>query len=466
MDADEAPDGFELETWMEIIHGSPSSYHDYYHNCPKLMRNHDRIRNVFNIFPYYHYYAKRMGQEGLLESYERGGMGWRPRLETAGPWPRVAEAYEQLVAADAQRRGFDRNFNELWFREITDPARRPESFTKGMFGSPQTAASPRAFSHLSEATAEEAVCRYGDTVPRPGTSHDERDPRIDVRKLLNREIYDLTLWCCHSGCYPMPSWRQERTSSLPSAEEAAEGTQVYVRSVPIGADAPRGETVVEVLERECVDAAKALQDAGFRPAVLNLANRQHPGGSVLDGARAQEESLFRRSTLALSLYPFDAQSAGHLGLPLRAQAYPLDRDEGSVYSRGVVFFRGHEAEDCPFLAKPFALDVVTVPALNRPTLAAPQELCPEHAEATKRKMRAILRACFHGGNDAIVLGAFGCGAFRNPPAHIARLFHEVFEEPEFRGVFRRLTFAILDDHNSRHAHNPEGNLIPFQRVFA
>lgn len=86
-------------------------------------------------------------------------------------------------------------------------------------------------------------------------------------------------------------------------------------------------------------------------------------------------------------------------------------------------------------------------------------------EATKRKMRAILRACFHGGNDAIVLGAFGCGAFRNPPAHIARLFREVFEEPEFRGVFRRLTFAILDDHNAHHSHNPEGNLLPFQRVF-
>ena len=114
---------------------------------------------------------------------------------------------------------------------------------------------------------------------------------------------------------------------------------------------------------------------------------------------------------------------------------------------------------------PFMLDVVTVPAINRPTLVAPEEICPDHAEATKRKIRAILRACFHGGNDAIVLGAFGCGAFRNPPAHIARLFREVFEESEFRGVFRRLVFAILDDHNARHSHNPDGNLLPFQRVF-
>lgn len=428
MDAIEAPDGFELETWVEMTgHGEP--------------------------FPYYHYYARRQGAEGMLEVYEAGACGWRPRLESAGPWPRVAEAYEQLVAADAGKRGF---------AEIVDPARRPEAFTKGMYGSPQTPASPLAFRNLAEATAEEAMRRYGGGAPMRWSEGDRRDPRIDVRKLLNREIYAGTLRCCLSGQYRAPSGRRVR---LPSAEEAAEGTQVYVRSAPIGAGTPRVETSVEVVEQDCVEAARALLEAGFRPAVLNLANRQHPGGGVIGGARAQEESLFRRSTLALSLYPFDAWHAKFAGVTLREQAYPLDRDEGSIHSRGVVFFRGREAEGCPFLKKPFAVDVVTVPAINRPTLVAPEEICPEHAEATKGKMRAILRACFHGGNDAIVLGAFGCGAFQNPPAHIARLFREVFEEAEFRGVFRRLVFAILDDHNAWRPHNPEGNLLPFRRVF-
>lgn len=428
MDAIEAPDGFELETWVELKgHGEP--------------------------FPYYHYYAQRRGAEGVLEVYEAGGCGWRPRLKSAGPWPRVTEAYEQLVAADARKRGF---------AEIVDPARRPKGFTKGMYGSPQTPASPLAFRHLAEATEEEAVRRYGDGAPARWSEGDWRDPRIDVRKLLNREIYAETLRCCLAGRYRTPSGRRV---CLPRAEETADRTRVYVRSVPIGAEAPRGKTTVEVVEQDCVETAKALVDAGFRPAVLNLANRQHPGGGVIGGARAQEESLFRRSTLALALYPFDAWHAKFAGLTLREQAYPLDRDEGSIHSRGVVFFRGREAEGAPFLEEPFAVDVVTVPAINRPTLVAPEEICPEHAEATKGKMRAILRACFHGGNDAIVLGAFGCGAFQNPPAHIARLFREVFEEAEFRGVFQRLVFAILDDHNARKSHNPEGNLLPFRRVF-
>jgi hypothetical protein len=41
----------------------------------------------------------------------------------------------------------------------------------------------------------------------------------------------------------------------------------------------------------------------------------------------------------------------------------------------------------------------------------------------------------------------------------------VFEEEEFAGRFRVVVFAIIDDHNSRHAHNPQGNVLPFQAVF-
>ena len=71
-------------------------------------------------------------------------------------------------------------------------------------------------------------------------------------------------------------------------------------------------------------------------------------------------------------------------------------------------------------------------------------------------MRTIFRIGLLHYHDSLVLGAFGCGAFRNPPAHITRLFHEVMEEEEFKNKYKLLVFAILDDHNARLKHNPEG----------
>ena len=70
------------------------------------------------------------------------------------------------------------------------------------------------------------------------------------------------------------------------------------------------------------------------------------------------------------------------------------------------------------------------------------------------------------GHDSLVLGALGCGAFRNPPHHIAKLFHEVIQEVEFANKYKRLVFAILDDHNAHREHNKEGNFLPFAREFA
>ncbi|UKK52313.1 DUF2263 domain-containing protein [Prevotella sp. E13-17] len=54
---------------------------------------------------------------------------------------------------------------------------------------------------------------------------------------------------------------------------------------------------------------------------------------------------------------------------------------------------------------------------------------------------------------------------RNPPRHVASLFHEVMDEPEFKNRYRFIVFAILDDHNAHQKHNPVGNFRPFAEEF-
>jgi len=67
--------------------------------------------------------------------------------------------------------------------------------------------------------------------------------------------------------------------------------------------------------------------------------------------------------------------------------------------------------------------------------------------------------------DCLVLGAFGCGAFANPPNHMAELFKEVLLEKEFIKKFKFIVFSIFEDHNSNKRHNPNGNVLPFLEVF-
>ena len=90
---------------------------------------------------------------------------------------------------------------------------------------------------------------------------------------------------------------------------------------------------------------------------------------------------------------------------------------------------------------------------------------PKETEITLEKMRTIFRLGMANFHDSLVLSALGCGAFGNPPAHIAKLFHQVIEEDEFKNKFKLIDFAILDGYKTGLQHNPEGNLLPFQKEF-
>lgn len=95
------------------------------------------------------------------------------------------------------------------------------------------------------------------------------------------------------------------------------------------------------------------------------------------------------------------------------------------------------------------------------------------ADTMKNKMRAILSVGLENGNTVAVLSAIGCGAFRNPPRHIAHLFKKVIQvclhstscllasQREFNGAYKHIVFAIYNDHNAK----GEGNVKPFADAF-
>jgi uncharacterized protein (TIGR02452 family) len=224
-------------------------------------------------------------------------------------------------------------------------------------------------------------------------------------------------------------------------------------------------TIVEVQNIDCLYAGAQLKEQGYNPAVLNMASRRNPGGGVVTGAGAQEETLFRRTNLFRSLYQF-APYAEQYGIKQSHYQYPLDRNFGGVYTPDAIYFRDSEQKGYALLDNPVSLSFISVAGMNRPDLTADGIIAAHHVEPIKNKIRTIFRIGLAHGHDSLVLGALGCGAFRNPPRHVARLFHEVMDELEFKNKYRRIVFAILDDHNARQSHNPEGNFKPFADEFA
>ncbi len=280
------------------------------------------------------------------------------------------------------------------------------------------------------------------------------------------EIFDSTLSLLRQGWYIAPSGRKVE---LPSVEDVMNASMMYREPFRLMSDpiAPV-TTEIRVENKDCVLATKQLIDEGYNPAMLNLADLYTPGGLVEYGSGAQEENLCRRSNLILSLYQFsDARIRQYsdLGLISSEEQYPMDERFGGIYSGLVTFFRGPESEGSLLEETTYNIPVISVAALSGPRIGADGLMFPEETDITLDKMRTILRIGMANFHDSLVLSALGCGAFANPPAHIAKLFHQVIEEDEFKNAFRLIDFAILDGYRTGLRHNPEGNLKPFQREF-
>jgi len=227
-----------------------------------------------------------------------------------------------------------------------------------------------------------------------------------------------------------------------------------------GGKAEECKTKIIVRNDDSIHCGHSLQLEGYNPVVLNLASRRNPGGGVKNGSRAQEESLFRSTNLFLSMYRY-AEYAEDYGLEKSRFQYPMPVRFGGIYVPKATVFRAGAKDDFALLDTPYYMSFVAVAAINHPELDADGNICQEDANLTKNKMRTMLRIGLLNGHDSIVLGAFGCGAFHNPPKHIARLFHEVIDEKEFKDKYKLIAFAILEDHNSPRG----GNLQPFIEEF-
>lgn len=282
----------------------------------------------------------------------------------------------------------------------------------------------------------------------------ERKKRFAYFRELRRKVFASTIEASMTGYYMLGDKRIE----LESASDITSGTKLYCEELKPQLKQSYADVKAEVINGDCLAVAKKLVEAGIgKVAVLNMASRTSPGGSVISGAGAQEEYLFRCSDYYKSLYQYVDYGSQYNVERNAEYSYPMDRDFGGCYSPNVTIFRGVEEEGYPFLEKPWQVNFIAVAALNRPeTVCLPNGsmcLVDYLVPTAKNKIRTIFNIAIDNGVQVLVLGAFGCGAYQNPPVHIAQLFKEILAEPEYRNAFKKVVFAIKQDHNSVSVNN-------------
>ena len=212
---------------------------------------------------------------------------------------------------------------------------------------------------------------------------------------------------------------------------------------------PERDQRITVTKHRSYEAAMLLhkQNPGAKIAVMNFANAFNPGGGVTTGASAQEECLCRCSTL----YPV-------LNTPtLQERFYQYHKDlntakasDSIVYSEGIIICKTDT--DLPQRMPEedwVSVDVMTIAApdlrtnsnqhvalVGNGTFMNNAELFGCHV---KRAIHLLTVAAAKGA-DCLVLGAFGCGAFKNDPHVVARAYKVALQE--FPKVFREIEFAI------------------------
>ena len=297
-------------------------------------------------------------------------------------------------------------------------------------------------------------------------------------KRVREAVYKDNCMVFGRWAYPLPNGLQR---DLGDRRGFLAGTKVYARPFDVNDVPAQAEpTKTGCINADCIEVARDMLANGYRVSILNLASRRRPCGGYDQGLNAQEEALCRQSTLSQSLYQYyDASKAcvRHAGVPARYNAYPLDLEFGGIYSPDVAFFREDLKHGYAFRPQPFACGVITVAALSfrepnnycneeRQYMAPDGGFTPQGDAIQLNKIRTIFRLALKNGHDSIVLGAFGCGVNKLPCQAVADQFRRVLEEPEFKGKFKALVFAILEGRGSaRHPVEEQGKFAPFYEMF-
>lgn len=257
--------------------------------------------------------------------------------------------------------------------------------------------------------------------------------------MKRKGIAQDTLRYMQQGYYELNGRRVDFAAAQHDSEDNSvlitpeQGAELVRNCMPPSTGKLAEQTVAnEATVQAILDWARAGTE---RVGVLNFASAKNPGGGFLNGAMAQEESLAASS----GLYATQLRHEGYYRANRACQS--MMYTDHAIYSPDVVFFRDKRFE---LLEQPVTASVLTLPAVNYGQVLLKGE-DPEQAKRVMQdRMRLALAIFANRGDRNLVLGAYGCGVFRNDPELVAGWWHDLLLKEGYGRFFERIVYAVLD----------------------
>jgi uncharacterized protein (TIGR02452 family) len=209
------------------------------------------------------------------------------------------------------------------------------------------------------------------------------------------------------------------------------------------------QTDIQTLNCTTIEALRKVEQEAH-VCILNFASAKNPGGGFLGGASAQEESLARSSSLYASqikdmtMYDYNRNQSSFL------------YSDYMIYSPDVIFWFD---DDGNMIDTPPKTTVITSPAPNKGAMLQHnrKDEIAKIEVVFKERIEKFLTLAVLNKIDTLILGAWGCGVFRNEPEDVARYFKEVINS-KFKNSFKQIIYAVYDSSQKKQ------NFLAFQKT--
>ena len=246
------------------------------------------------------------------------------------------------------------------------------------------------------------------------------------------KIFENTVWMCDTNQKLMDKIKNSMAYNKVISEKNADDI-LHNLTHETGKDAE-----IIVSKKRSFEAASAYR--GKHISVLNFASATNPGGGVTKGASAQEECLCRVSTLYKCISASEITEAFHKKHWRALKTGEMDSfyNDDCIQTCNVTVFKSDTAKTVLLPEKDwFDVDVISCAAPNLRRMSQHDKQWKKNVtdqellDIYKKRINRVLDIARYAKSEVVILGAFGCGAFANPPELVAKAMHASIDEHKY-----------------------------------